>query len=290
MTTWPVIRIRKMSGAGNDFVALRSEDAAILGERLVPWVRAVCRRGLSVGADGALIVGRRDDGRVAVKFLNPDGSEAFCGNGTRCAARFAVLEGLAGRSMVLATCRGGVPAEVLDGDRVRLVIPEPRVLGDLEIRVEDQRVRGGHIDAGAPHFVVEVENAGAAPLGSWGPALRRASEFGPHGVNVDLMSWGADGVLDLRTWERGVEGETLSCGSGAIAAALAARRRDPARSAFEIRPLSRMPLTVRFLATAEVEFEGDAREVLSGTVSAGALAGAGASQPGSSVSSPPAST
>lgn len=289
--SWPKVRACKMSGAGNDFVVVRADESERLGDRLVEWTRAICRRGVSIGADGVLVVGGGADSPVTVRFLNPDGSEAFCGNGSRCAARFAALQGLAGRSMVLATSAGLVPADVLDHERVRLRLPVPRTLGTAIVTVGGTAIEGCHVDAGSPHFVVAVPDVAGAPLERWGPVMRRAEIFAPAGVNVDLIATRSDGGLEIRTWERGVEGETLSCGSGAIAAAAAARLRHPRRTVFEVLPRSHMPLTVRFVESDEqvptVEFEGDARVVFEGLVTAEALRG---TQPGSSSSSPPAST
>src|SRR6185503_14481644 len=119
------VRVTKMSGAGNDFVVLDAETAGAIPD-LPAWARRVCRRGLSVGADGVLVVGP-EDGGVRVLFLNPDGGEAFCGNGTRCAARFAVMRGFGKGTLHLRTAAGDVEAHV-EGARVRLELPGPRDL------------------------------------------------------------------------------------------------------------------------------------------------------------------
>jgi len=215
------VRVTKMSGAGNDFLVLGPAEAAALGDRVVAWTRRVCRRGVSVGADGVLVVESAGSGRIDVRFLNPDGSPTFCGNGSRCAARYARLEGLAGDRMVLATAWGDVPASV-DQDRVTLELPAPEDLGARSIRIGTEEVSGRLVRAGVPHLVVAVSDVGGDALLRWGPTLRRHPLFAPDGVNVDLVAGSGD-RLSIRTYERGVEGETLACGSGAVAAALAQR-------------------------------------------------------------------
>ncbi len=215
MSGLPIV---KMSGAGNDFVVIDARTRSRLGDRFEDWVRSVCRRGVSVGADGVLVVTAVEDGRVRVDFRNPDGSEAFCGNGSRCAARYASARGLAGQEFTLETQVGPVAATVR-GRQVTLVLPAPRDLGARMVEVAGIELRGRQIDSGCPHFVVETDDVASAPLEVWGPAARSAPTFGRSGANVDLVSTRPDGAVAIRTWERGVEGETLACGSGTIAAA-----------------------------------------------------------------------
>jgi diaminopimelate epimerase len=212
----------KMSGAGNDFVVLDEEQARRLPLAPEAWARRVCRRGLAVGADGVLFVSPAGGDRVRVRFLNPDGSEAFCGNGTRCAARFARRRGYAADEMVLETSAGDVPATV-EGESVRLSLPAPEDRGETTLELAGERLEGRHVVASVPHFVVSVDDAARAPLGRWGPQVRRHPHFGAAGTNLDVIAAAGDGAFRVRTWERGVEGETLACGSGAVAAAFALR-------------------------------------------------------------------
>lgn len=263
------LRIVKLSGAGNDFIAIGPREIERLGSEIVPWVRRVCRRGLSVGADGVLLVEPHGAGRVRVRFHNPDGSPAFCGNGTRCAARFAQLAGFAGQAMVLDTRVGPVPAEILPTG-VRLELPPPQDRGNVSVEgVGDRTLAGRSVLAGVPHFVLFVEDLRSAPLEQWGPKLRRHARFGEQGTNVDLVESRSDDSLALRTWERGVENETLSCGTGAVASAYAAWCNGGPPQA-RVLPAGGVPLTVRFTGRPEAPeqtlFEGDARVVFEGTV------------------------
>ncbi len=268
-------RIWKMSGAGNDFVVLGLEEARELGAGAPEWARRVCRRGLSVGADGVLLVEPFPGGAVRVRFLNPDGEEAFCGNGSRCAARYAFLRGYAGRTMTLETAAGSVRAEIT-GDCVSVALPLPEDLGDRCVEAGGRRFEGRLVAAGVPHFIVRVAAVSEAPLEVWGPALRRHPSFGPSGTNVDLVEARAD-ALSIRTWERGVEGETLACGSGAVAAAWAHRALAPGAGPVAVVPRSGVPLRVEFAGRGGLPetaiLTGDARLVFEATLSDEAVSG-----------------
>jgi len=261
------VRVTGMSGAGNDFLVVGHEEALKLDCDLGVWVRRVCARGLSLGVDGVVFVERRDTDRIEVRFVNPDGSSAFCGNGSRCAARYAYLEGLAGRNMVLVTDAGEITAQVRD-DTVRLELPAPLDHGEREVDCAGRTHRGRFVTAGIPHFVIFVDDPATAPLETWGPALRRHAIFGPAGTNVNLAA--IEGArLRLRTWERGVERETLCCGSGAVAAALAARLRGlPER--LEVRPSGGISVHVELpgpaTAPERAVLEGEARVLFRGDV------------------------
>lgn len=265
------LRIVKMSGAGNDFVVLGPDEARAIGPALPKWVRRVCRRGLSVGADGVLVVEPRGAGVVGVTFYNPDGGIAFCGNGSRCAARYAHGRGWVGNTFVLETAAGIVPAE-MNGNAVRISLPSPIDRGPRHPDVEGAAsLSGRFVVAGVPHFVVEVESLAEAPLAVLGPALRRHPMFGAEGTNVDLVQRVERGTIRIRTWERGVEGETLSCGTGAVASAFAFRL-DGGPETIQVVPWSGVPLRVRLpgspASPSAAILEGDARFVFDAVLGA----------------------
>ena len=268
-------KVVKMSAAGNDFLVLGSDQAGCIRGDPIDWVRRVCRRGLSVGADGVLFVEPRGDGRVRVRFHNPDGSAAFCGNGSRCAARFSRMRGYAGNEMVLDTAAGDVRARV-EGERVRLELPAPGNRGRKVLDLSGERIDGRMIVAGVPHFVVRVPSTVQAPLERWGPRVRRHPEFGAEGSNVDLLASTPTGELAVRTWERGVEAETLACGSGAVAAAFAARL-DGADEWIRVLPASGVALEVGLPGPREDPTEailvGDARVIFEAELDAEATSG-----------------
>jgi diaminopimelate epimerase len=222
---------------------------------------------MSVGADGVLVVEPAGAGRVLVEFRNPDGTPAFCGNGTRCAARYASLRGWTGASSIVETAAGDVRATV-EGNRVRIGLAAPRDLGTWQVEVGSDRLDARIVSAGTPHVVIFVADVDRAPLERWGPAIRRHERFAPGGTNVDVVERGSQ-RLRVRTWEKGVEGETLCCGSGAIAAAMAARASGgPERTT--IVPRSGVSLEVLLPgpadAPAEAVLAGDARMVFEGVL------------------------
>jgi diaminopimelate epimerase len=263
-----------MSGAGNDFLVLDAGAWAALPADRGRWVRGVCRRGVSVGADGVLIVFPEDAGRVRVSFFNPDGGEAFCGNGSRCAARFAATRGLAASpSMILATSIGDVPA-VVTAETVSLTLPAPEDRGELVLLVPAGEFHARFILAGVPHVVVPVSGLGSYPIERVGPELRRHPALGPDGANVNLVETDASGRVHVRTFERGVESETLACGTGAVAVACATRR--GAGGTVTVVPRSGLPLSVTLPgpdSPGVARLTGDARFVFEGVLDAEAIVG-----------------
>lgn len=257
-----------MSGAGNDFIVVGPGQQDAIGADRTSWIRRICRRRLSIGADGVLFVESSGRDRVEVGFYNPDGSEAFCGNGSRCAARFAHANGLAASRMILDTAAGEVAAEV-EGESVQLRLPPPVDLGTMPLDPFEDSVRGYFVRAGVPHFVILDAGLGAGALERWGPRIRRDPRFGAEGTNFDLVTRDGLDRLDLRTWERGVEGETLSCGSGAVAAAFAARL-DGGPATLRVVPASGIPLVVGLPGPADAPetaiLTGDARFLFSAVV------------------------
>jgi diaminopimelate epimerase len=205
----------KMSGAGNDFILLR--DAAKPGL----LARRLCARRTSVGADGIILMKG-----LSFRYYNADGSRAFCGNGCRCAAWYAYRSGLAGRRFTLKTDAGPVECRIIGRERVRIAMPTARILR----RVRADGFAATCVDTGVPHAVVRVRASELPGLDvrGLGRVLRRHPSFGRGGTNVDFLAL-SRGRVALRTYERGVEDETLSCGTGAVAAALLCAERGPVR-------------------------------------------------------------
>lgn len=258
-----------MSGAGNDFIVLDGSAWETLRGDRAAWVRAVCRRGVSVGADGVLVVAPEGPGRVRVVFFNPDGGEAFCGNGSRCAARYAAMRGVTPEGvMILATSVGEVPAAV-EGGVVRLTLPPPEDLGAIVLENGAEAVSGRWVIAGVPHVVLPVVGLSSYPLERVGPLLRRHPKFGPSGANVNVVESDERGRVHVRTWERGVESETLSCGTGAVAVALASRLAGAPETVVVV-PRSGLMLTVTLpgdpVRPVLSRLTGDARFVFEGVL------------------------
>jgi diaminopimelate epimerase len=215
------VKFYKMSGAGNDFVVLDNRQGALRGD-LNAFSARVADRRRGVGADGVLLLERSPRKDFRMRYFNSDGSEAdMCGNGGRCIARYAALVGAAPSRMEFENLAGDFGAEVLDDGQVRLQMTRAHGLRlDLDLPVEGKTVRGHSIDTGVPHLVVPVPDAAAVDVKALGRALRTHPAFAPKGTNVNFMQvTGKDSIL-VRTYERGVEDETLACGTGVVAAAL----------------------------------------------------------------------
>ncbi|MFA6316212.1 MAG: diaminopimelate epimerase [Elusimicrobiota bacterium] len=218
-----VLPFAKMCAAGNDFVLLRAPDAARAGRGPARLARALCDRRRGIGADGLLIV---ETGRSVPRlfYFNADGSRAFCGNGTRCAAVWLHRRGLTGgkKSFILRTAAGNVSAEVRNAGKAAVRMPDPKGLElGLALRAGAWSGTGHRVDTGVPHLVVPVRDLEAMDVQGLGRALRTHPAFKPGGVNVDFVRFGPRGIA-MRTYERGVEDETLACGTGAVAAAIVA--------------------------------------------------------------------
>lgn len=214
------MRFAKYSGAGNDFVIT---EAGWSDERAAAVARQVCPRRTSIGADGLILVRSLGSDRASVRFFNPDGSAfSTCGNGTRCAARFALDHGLVeGSLLTLETPAGDVAASV-GGHEVELTYRiATSVAGEHSVDGPAGRAVGWLIDIGVPHFVLPVPILPAGRIEEVCRPIRSDPRLGPEGANVDLVEVHDRRHGSIRTFERGVEGETLACGSGAMAATFA---------------------------------------------------------------------
>lgn len=271
------LRFTKMTGSGNDFMIIDNRDRAIAPDRYQTLARLACRRKLSVGADGLIFIESDPEVDFKWSFFNADGSAAeMCGNGARCAARFAHTHGIVnGERMAFRTLAGVIEA-VIRGERVKIRMTPPRGYeADLEVQISDRSFQLDFINTGVPHAVWLAPDAAAleaADVLGWGRALRTHSRFQPAGTNVNFIAVQDDHHLLIRTYERGVEDETLACGTGSIASALIAAARGLAASPVEVMTRSGEALTVYFEQArsggrgqfAEVDLEGDAKVVYEG--------------------------
>jgi diaminopimelate epimerase len=213
----------KMSAAGNDFIMIDNRAAVVDETRGSELARSMCRRKLSVGADGLILI--EDSARADFKwrFFNADGSEAeMCGNGGRCAARFAYRGGIAPASLSFETLAGIIKAEIVQ-DRVKLELP-PASLPEVEmsLMLDGAPYTVSSITVGVPHAVLFVDDLEGCPVVTLGRQIRFHDRFKPAGTNADFVSIKDSATIAVRTYERGVEDETLACGTGSVASALIA--------------------------------------------------------------------
>lgn len=214
----------KMHGAANDFILVDDRNETFpTGDP--SWLAAVSARRTGVGSDGVILIQPSSTANFRMRFFNPDGGEAeMCGNGARCVARLAHDLGVAGPRMEIETAAGVLGAEVC-GEQVRLHMTEPTDLRLHEaIEVNGESWTYHFANTGVPHVVIQVEDVDGVDLNRLGPAVRRHERFAPAGTNVNVMAAADDGAVRVRTYERGVEAETLACGTGLVACAVVAGR------------------------------------------------------------------
>ena len=211
----------KMHGAGNDFVVVDHREPFLPADSRALFA-AMCDRRRGVGADGVLLLERSERADFVMRYFNSDGGHAdFCGNGARCIARFALDVGLGASGTVrFETAVGDKSARLLPDGRIELAFGAVDTAEPRTVAACGRDFAGRFVVTGVPHFVVGVPDVSAVEFAAWSPALRGHEAFGASGANVDWVARGADGRVEMRTWERGVEDETLACGSGAIATAL----------------------------------------------------------------------
>jgi diaminopimelate epimerase len=267
----------KMSAGGNDFILVDNRSTQVRSEAIPDLVRRISVRALSVGADGVILL---EPSRVAdfrASFYNPDGQPTFCGNGGRCASRLGYLMGMVGPRMRVETIRMIHDATV-DGERVQFAMPEAvRMRTGLKLRVDDQVLDAASVDTGVPHVVVFREAPHSVSIAELGRKIRFHPDLGQEGANANFVMVVDQNTLAIRTYERGVEGETLSCGTGCVAAALVTASLGMTSSPVACWTRSGVTLTVHFRGEAgafsHMVLEGDARLIYQGNLSSEATRG-----------------
>ncbi len=264
-----LIRFFKMNGCGNDFIIIDNRQQILDGDQIRDFVVKVCTRKISVGADGLILIEPSPRAHFRWRFFNADGSEAeMCGNAGRCAARFANLMGIAPSSLTFETKAGIIAAEVF-GRRVKLQMTKPFGLQlDLEVPIDGENHLLDFINTGVPHAVKFVSSVASAPVAELGRKIRFHPRFQPAGTNVNFVQPLDAHQLHVRTYERGVEGETLACGTGAIASALIAAYRGLVTSPVAVKTTGGEILNIYFQKEGkefkDVFLEGDTTLVYEG--------------------------
>ncbi len=216
-----IVNFTKLSGLGNDFILFDNRDN-FFAEKDRAFVREICQRGLSVGADGVILLENSAVADFRYRHFNADGSTAeMCGNGARSICYYAVQHKIAPEQLSFEI-EGVLYRAQVSGDRVRLEMPPPEILEFSPGIVSDSELNeGGFVKVGVPHFVVFVEDVNQIDVVALGQKYRHHSYF-PAGTNVNFVQVLNSNTLRIRTYERGVENETLACGTGATSAAIIA--------------------------------------------------------------------
>lgn len=270
------IGFTKMSGTGNDFILIDHRTPFLSREEMPGFAKAVCERRVSVGADGLIFIENSENADFRWQFLNGDGSWAeMCGNGARCAARFAHDHGIAPARMRFETVAGIIEAEVT-GQSVKLKMTPPnglRLHEKLLVNGEEQVVHS--LNTGVPHAVLFMEDIAQAPVLEWGRTIRFHQHFQPAGTNVNFVQKQGGNGLIVRTYERGVEGETLACGTGAVSAAIIAGILGQVQPPVTVTTSGGEQLIIHYALVgqeiAEVYLEGPANFIYEGRLHAEAL-------------------
>ncbi|MGC9314226.1 MAG: diaminopimelate epimerase [bacterium] len=257
-----MISFVKMSGSGNDFIVIDNRDGKVIAEAdKSDFVMDACRRRASIGADGVLFVENSEIADFRMRYFNSDGGEVeFCGNGGRCIAHFVHHE-LGFPPEVEFDSGAGVVSAKVDGNFVALQMPSASAPSrKIRMDILGKEIEFYTINTGVPHVVIFTEDLHGADVVEIGRAMRFHEFFAPEGTNTNFaqLADSRDYDIEIRTYERGVEDETLACGTGVTAVALVAAKLG----------LVRLPMRVRVALpdVLGVDLDSAGRPVFSGRV------------------------
>jgi diaminopimelate epimerase len=265
----------KMHASGNDFIIIDNRAGQVSGD--VPeMVRKLCRPHFSIGADGLILIEKSEAADFKWRFFNSDGSQVeMCGNGSRCAARFAYRKCIGGRELSFETQAGIIRAEIKESSVKVQLTPPADYRPEMVINAGGEDFRAAFINTGVPHVVYFVDDIESADVLGIGAVTRYHKLFAPAGTNANFAQVTGKDELILRTYERGVEAETLACGTGATASALVAGAAGYVKSPVRVKTRGGSDLTVYFdwdgSKFGDVFLEGDAVFVYKGVTEEGAL-------------------
>jgi diaminopimelate epimerase len=206
-----IIPFNKYQGTGNDFIIIDNRES-VFNPADAKLINNLCNRRFGIGADGLILISSHKDYDFEMKYFNSDGYESsMCGNGGRCAADFASRSGIAGDKQSFLTCDGRHEA-LISNKLIRLQMNDVDGFSRLN--------EGYFLNTGSPHYVKFINNLENFDVNTEGKKLRLSDEFAPAGTNVNFVEVLDYGIF-VRTYERGVENETLSCGTGVTASAIA---------------------------------------------------------------------
>jgi diaminopimelate epimerase len=230
------ITFSKLTAAGNDFVLIDNRSDKIARQNYQTLAKKLCDRKYSIGADGLILLEKSISTDFKMKYFNSDGSHAsMCGNGGRSIAKFAYEMGAAKEKMSFETDAGVINAEIFSQNKVRLNLYVPKDLKrNLKVLAEDKEFIIDFINTGVPHAVIFVDDINDIDVLKYGKIIRFHKEFAAEGTNVDFVEVAKDNTLLVRTYERGVEGETLACGTGITASGIIAVLKNLVKSPVEV--------------------------------------------------------
>jgi diaminopimelate epimerase len=245
------VRFVKMSGAGNDLVLVDHREGFLHG-REEAFARVACDRRRGIGADGVVLLEPDDERDFTVRFFNPDGGEyELCGNGARCIPHFARELGISGPEYHFRSQAGQHVARAIDDHTAWVELnPVRHVRLDIPVDLDGKPAQMDWGDIGVPHGAYWTSDVAMVPVMKWGAHLRRHPAFGAEGTNVSFVEAVGPSRLRIRTFERGVEGETFACGSGSAVVATIARAKGLVGDRVDLEVRSGDVLTVHLPADA----------------------------------------
>ena len=268
----PKIFFTKLVGTGNDFILIDNRQKRIRSHKVV--AQRLTHRQNGIGADGVLFLerARSRKANLRMRIFNPDGSEAeMCGNGIRCLVYYAYHHGLVPKRMQIETIAGVLAAEITEKGQIRVQLSSPKDWKlDLSFQRDGVMLQGGFVNTGVPHAVFLVDDLEKVDVGELGRWIRYHSAFAPRGTNVNFVQCKGTHQIAVRTYERGVEAETLACGTGVTASALIAAQRKKISPPVQVLTKGGETLTVDFKqesdTTQQVWLEGSVRMIFKGEI------------------------
>lgn len=266
----PHFQFTKLVASGNDFIVIRSSGHPVI--RLKEFAKIICDRKYGVGADGLLFLEESKVADVKMRIFNADGSEAeMCGNGARCAALYISRQSTVDsrpKKIKIETKAGIIDSEVND-NIIKIKLTDPKSIRlDMPLKVGKRKIKVNFIDTGVPHAVIFASGLDNIDVFNLGKAVRFHKQFLPRGANVDFIEVLTQDSIKVRTYERGVEDETLACGTGAVASALIFALKTDCREKVLVSTRSKEILGVSFVKKGKhfenVWLEGQARIVYKG--------------------------
>ncbi|MBM3244131.1 MAG: diaminopimelate epimerase [Candidatus Omnitrophica bacterium] len=216
------INFNKMVASGNDFIVVdQDESKAIFCKRRVQSLaNALCDRKYGIGADGLLLLEKSKKADIRMRIFNADGTEAnMCGNGARCAALYSSLDSR--NKFINIETKAGIIESRVQKNSVKIKLTDPKYFKlDIPLRINGMPLRVNFVDTGVPHAVIFVSGIDRIDVNGIGRIVRFHNKFAPAGANVNFVEVLGGKLIRVRTYERGVEAETLACGTGSVASAL----------------------------------------------------------------------
>jgi len=264
-----MINFSKAVGTGNDFIVIDNRENIVKDP--ISLTKRMCKRKHSVGADGVLLLEKSSSSDFKMRIINPDGSEvSMCGNGARCAAMYAFKNTWVKEYFSIETDAGILEAAIIEG-QVKLKMTDPVDLEQTkDILINSETINGYFINTGVEHFISFVDDIENVQVKKTGKEIRDHETFTPAGTNANFVKVIGDNDIIIRTYERGVEDETLACGTGATASAIMANIVKGVRSPVNVLTRSGEYLKIYFNVdgdqVTEVYMQGPARIVYNGTI------------------------